>query len=123
SKKPLHRPAGGPPPLENQGRTKNKSSPAFAGEGDQPKAGGGASRRKLSYKDQRDYELLPARIEELDAAIARDEALLSDHDLYLRDPRTFEALTDAIAAARDERETAEHRWLELAEQAEALLSQ
>jgi ATP-binding cassette subfamily F protein uup len=76
--------------------------------------------RKLTYKDQRDYELLPARIEELDAAIARDEALLSDHDLYLRDPRTFEALTDAIAAARAEREAAEHRWLELAEQAEAL---
>ena len=57
---------------------------------------------------------------ELDAAIARDEALLSDHDLYLRDPRTFEALTEAIAAARAEREAAEERWLELAEQVEAL---
>ena len=79
-----------------------------------------AVRKKLSYKDQRDYELLPARIEELDAAIARDEALLSDHDLYLRDPRTFEALTEAIAAARAEREAAEERWLELAEQVEAL---
>jgi ATP-binding cassette subfamily F protein uup len=76
--------------------------------------------RKLSYKDQRDYDLLPARIEELDAAIARDEALLSDHDLYLRDPKSFEALTEAIEAAKAEREAAEHRWLELAEQAEAL---
>jgi ATP-binding cassette subfamily F protein uup len=76
--------------------------------------------KKLSYKDQRDYELLPARIEELDAAIARDEALLSDHDLYLRDHKTFEALTAAIEAAKAEREAAEHRWLELAEQAEAL---
>ena len=80
----------------------------------------GAERKKLSYKDQRDYELLPARIEELDAAIARDEALLSDHDLYLRDHKTFEALTEAIEAAKAEREAAEHRWLELAEQAEAL---
>jgi ATP-binding cassette subfamily F protein uup len=79
-----------------------------------------AERKKLSYKDQRDYELLPARIEELDAAIARDEALLSDHDLYLRDHKTFEALTAAIEAAKAEREAAEHRWLELAEQAEAL---
>ena len=79
-----------------------------------------AERKKLSYKDQRDYELLPARIEELDAAIARDEALLSDHDLYLRDPRTFEALTEAIAAARAERDAAEERWLALAEQVEAL---
>jgi len=78
------------------------------------------NRRKLTYKDQRDYELLPARIEALDAAIARDEAALSDHDLYLRDPRLFEALTGAIAAAKAERDTAEHRWLELAEAAEAL---
>src|SRR5205085_2542752 len=45
--------------------------------------------RKLTYKDQRDYDLLPARIEALEAAIARDEAALSDHDLYMRDPRKF----------------------------------
>ncbi|MDB5703300.1 MAG: Elongation factor 3, partial [Sphingomonas bacterium] len=31
-----------------------------------------APRAKLTYKDQRDYELLPKRIEQLDAAIARD---------------------------------------------------
>ena len=42
------------------------------------------------------------------------------HDLYRRDPRAFAALTDAIDAARAERDAAEHRWLELAEQAEAL---
>jgi ATP-binding cassette subfamily F protein uup len=75
---------------------------------------------KLTYKDQRDLDLLPARIEELEAAIARDEALLGDTDLYSRDPLRFEALTKAIADARSERDTAEHRWLELAEMAEAL---
>ena len=79
-----------------------------------------APAKKLTYKDQRDFELLPTRIEELDAAIARDEALLSDHDLYLRDHKTFEALTAAVEAAKAEREAAEHRWLELAEQVEAL---
>jgi len=77
-------------------------------------------RTKLTYKDQRDLDLLPARIEEMDAAIARDEDALSDPTLYARDPKLFEALTDAIAAARAEREAAETRWLELAEQAEAL---
>jgi ABC transport system ATP-binding/permease protein len=77
-------------------------------------------RKKLSYKDQRDLDLLPGRIEELGADIARDEAMLSDHDLYRRDPKLFEALTDAVAAARAEREAAEHRWLALAEAAEAL---
>ena len=40
---------------------------------------------KLSYKDQRDYDLLPKRIDELSAAIERDEALLSDASLYTRD--------------------------------------
>ena len=74
---------------------------------------------KLSYKDQRDYDLLPRRIEEIDAAIARDEAALADPDLYARDPRRFDALMAAIASARAEKEAAELRWLELAEQVEA----
>jgi ATP-binding cassette subfamily F protein uup len=73
---------------------------------------------KLSYKDQRDYELLPARIEELEAAIARDEAALHDPDLYARDPGRFTALTEAVAKARAAKEAAEERWLELAEMVE-----
>jgi ATP-binding cassette subfamily F protein uup len=70
---------------------------------------------KLSYKDQRDYELLPARIEELDEAIARDEQALADPDLYTRDPARFAALTKALEDARAEKDAAELRWLELAE--------
>ncbi|WP_109809145.1 ABC-F family ATP-binding cassette domain-containing protein [Sphingosinithalassobacter portus] len=75
---------------------------------------------KLSYKDQRDYDLLPARIEELDAAIARDEAALADPDLYARDPGKFDALTRAIEQAQEAKDAAEIRWLELAEQVESL---
>src|SRR5687768_115780 len=77
-------------------------------------------RTKLSYKDQRDYDLLPVRIDELEAEIARDEDILSDPDLYSRDPTRFAQLTAAIEKARAERDAAEHRWLELAEMAEAL---
>ncbi|MBN8501183.1 MAG: ATP-binding cassette domain-containing protein, partial [Sphingomonadales bacterium] len=73
---------------------------------------------KLSYKDQRDYDLLPGRIEDIAAAIARDEAVLSDPGLYTRDPARFAALTKAIEAARAEKDAAEERWLELAEQVE-----
>jgi len=73
---------------------------------------------KLSYKDQRDYDLLPKRIEELLAQIARDEATLSDPALYTRDPAKFAALTKAIDTARVEKDAAEERWLELAEQVE-----
>ncbi|MBW8754297.1 MAG: ABC-F family ATP-binding cassette domain-containing protein [Sphingomonadales bacterium] len=73
---------------------------------------------KLSYKDQRDYDLLPDRIEELEAAIARDEDALHDPTLYTRDPARFAALSDAVAKAKAEKEAAEERWLELAEMVE-----
>ena len=74
-----------------------------------------APRAKLTYKDQRDYELLPKRIEELDAQMAADAVKLAKPDLYMRDHATFAKLTAAIEAARAEKEAAELRWLELAE--------
>ncbi len=77
-----------------------------------------APRAKLTYKDQRDYELLPKRIEALDAQIAADATRLAAPDLYMRDHATFTRLTAAIEAARAEKEAAELRWLTLAEQAE-----
>jgi len=73
---------------------------------------------KLSYKDQRDYELLPDRIAEYEAAIARGEAQLADPDLYARDPKKFDAVMAAIAKVRADKDAAEERWLELAEQVE-----
>jgi len=73
---------------------------------------------KLSYKDQRDYDLLPGRIEALEAAIARDEAAMADPALYTRDPVKFASLSAAIEKSRSEKDAAEERWLELAEQVE-----
>lgn len=73
---------------------------------------------KLSYKDQRDYELLPRRIEELEAAIARGEEILSDPALYTNDPQRFANISKGVENARAEKEAAEERWLELAELAE-----
>jgi ATP-binding cassette subfamily F protein uup len=75
---------------------------------------------KMSYKDQRDLDLLPMQIAEIDAAIAHDEALLADPALYARDPVHFTALTEALDAARAEKDAAEQRWLMLAEMAEKL---
>ncbi|BEV00744.1 ABC-F family ATP-binding cassette domain-containing protein [Novosphingobium olei] len=77
-----------------------------------------AKKGKLSYKDQRDYELLPTRIEELDAAIARGEAQLADPDLYAKDPKKFDALMAALEKVRADKDAAEERWLELAEMVE-----
>lgn len=73
---------------------------------------------KLSYKDQRDYELLPARIEELEAAIAKGETILADPDLFTKDPQRFANISKGLENARREKDAAEERWLEIAEQVE-----
>jgi ATPase components of ABC transporters with duplicated ATPase domains len=75
-------------------------------------------RTKLSYKDQRDYDLLPARIEELEAEIAKGEHALSDPTLYTRDPKEFARLTALLDKLRAEKGAAEERWLTLAEMVE-----
>ncbi|HEU4651395.1 MAG TPA: ATP-binding cassette domain-containing protein [Croceibacterium sp.] len=72
-------------------------------------------RTKLSYKDQRDYDLLPARIEELDAEIAKGEHALADPGLYGRDPNAFARMTALLDTLRAEKDAAEERWLALAE--------
>ena len=73
--------AGGYEDWEKRAQAANRGEKAGRAEGRRP-----PRRRlratKLTYKDQRDYDLLPKRIEELDAAIARDEAALADPDLY-----------------------------------------
>ncbi|MYL97187.1 ATP-binding cassette domain-containing protein [Novosphingobium sp. FGD1] len=111
--------AGGYADWEAKRRERTASSAKKAkAEGAPPPPPMPSRKGKLSYKDQRDYELLPKRIEELEAAIARDEEAMADPALYTRDPKKFAALTDAIAKARSEKEVAEERWLELAEQVE-----
>ncbi len=75
---------------------------------------------KLSYKDQRDYELLPDKVSSLDTRISEVEAALHDPALYRRDPLLFEKLTAELDALRKEKDEAEMRWLELAEMVENL---
>jgi len=80
----------------------------------------GRGGKKLSFKDQRDLDRLPAEIERLEVAIATDEAQMHCPDLYLKDPKRFAALTKTIERHRAEKDVAEHRWLEVAEMAETL---
>ena len=85
-----------------------------------PSPAGGGGGRKLTYRDQRDFDRLPLEIERLEAVIAADEDALHDADLYARDPDRFAQLTEAIERHRAEKDAAERRWLEVAEIAEAL---
>ncbi|UVO51594.1 ATP-binding cassette domain-containing protein [Sphingomonas sp. SUN019] len=110
--------AGGYEDWERQRKPRTEAKKAAAKSAAAPAIA--AVRTKLTYKDQRDYDQLPIRIDALDRKIAKDEAALADPDLYVRDPGAFDRLMKGIAVARDEKEAAEMRWLELAEQVETL---
>ncbi|UTW54569.1 ATP-binding cassette domain-containing protein [Kordiimonas sp. SCSIO 12610] len=75
---------------------------------------------KLSYKDQRELDSLPAEVEALSMKISDMEAELSDPDLYTKNPAHFNALSKDIEAKRDELDAKELRWLELEELKESL---
>jgi ATP-binding cassette subfamily F protein uup len=79
---------------------------------------GTRAKARLTYKDQRDYDLLPGRIEQLDAELAEGEQALADPGLYQRDPDRFAELTARLDRLRAEKDAAEERWLALAEQVE-----
>jgi ABC transport system ATP-binding/permease protein len=74
---------------------------------------------KLSYKDQRDYDLLPQRITEIERDIAAAEAEMADPALYLSKPERYAALLKQIEQAQSEKTAAEERWLDLAMLVEA----
>ena len=76
--------------------------------------------KKLSYKDQRDYDMLPSRIEAIDKRMEEIADALTDADLYIKDFARFEKLTEENSALLNEKDEAEMRWLELAEQVEQL---
>ena len=95
------------------GSSRTKPSPAPSPNVPKP-----AASTKLSYKDQRDYELLPARVAELEAAIAKGEEILADPELYARDPQRFATIMKGLENARSEKDAAEERWLMIAEQVE-----
>ena len=77
---------------------------------------------KLSYKDQRELDGLPARIDALGAEAVALEKKLADPALYQKDPAGFAGITRALGAKRAELAAAEERWLELEAQREALES-
>ena len=107
------------PPASGRGEGQRQTHPPAGGSRDFASASepsrSGVGTAKLSFKDQRDYDLLPARIEQLDGAIARGEAILSDPDLFASDPQRFANISKGLENARAEKEAAEDRWLSLAE--------
>jgi len=75
-----------------------------------PVAAPAAAKRKLSYKEQRELEALPQRIEALEAEQKAIAAELGDGLLYARHPERAAALAQRHAASEDELLQALERW-------------
>ena len=69
-----------------------------------------AKPRKLSYKEQRELDELPARIERLEAEQVSLATLLADADAYTRDPKGVAAAQARAALIDDELLVAMERW-------------
>jgi ATP-binding cassette subfamily F protein uup len=72
-----------------------------------------APKRRLNFNEKHALETLPKTMAKLQAAIAKQQKLLDDPDLYTKDRNKFDAASAAIAKAQEELAAAEDRWLEL----------
>jgi len=69
--------------------------------------------KKRSNKEQREFDSLPAKIEELEQEQAALRAELADANLYAKDPQRATAIYKRDAAIDEEMLTALTRWEEL----------
>ena len=69
--------------------------------------------KRMSWRETRDLEKLPARIATLEKEIASLERILGDPGLFATDPAKFEMNAARLAAATADRAAAELLWLEL----------
>ena len=74
------------------------------------------ARKKLSYKDQRELEQLPARIEQLEADLDAVQTRMSDPDFYKGEPADISAAQARQSELEQQLEVAFSRWDELDQQ-------
>ena len=68
------------------------------------------AKKKLSYKDQRELELLPAKIEQLETDIAARSAAMQDAAFYKQDAAAQQRANAELAAQQAELDAAYARW-------------
>ena len=87
----------------------SKSSPAPTAEAQKP----AQKPNKLSYKDQRELDLLPGEIDTLEARVSELQTRIATPGYYEQDEATVRAGLDELAAAEAELEARIDRWGEL----------
>ncbi|GAA5007920.1 ATP-binding cassette domain-containing protein [Pseudoluteimonas lycopersici] len=97
---------------------KQKLGPGFRRDDEQkpvakPAASPVPAKTKLSYKDARELEELPARIESLETELARMAAAMNEPAFYQRDAAAIGTDNAALAALQAELDAAYARWAEL----------
>jgi ATP-binding cassette subfamily F protein uup len=98
----LDDPSGGPKPAAEAARRKTQTA------------------TKLSYKDQRELDALPERIQDLEARIEALDETLADPAFYARPFEETSPVLQAREEARGELDDAMERWVELEERRESL---
>ena len=87
-----------------------KSAPVTPKPEASPAAKPAAKPKKLSYRDQRELDALPARIEALEAEQARLHETVNDAGFYQRSPDEIGATLDHLGALARELEICYARW-------------
>ena len=77
---------------------------------EQPKARGSRSSKKLSYREQKELDELPARLEELEAAQEAMQAAMADPDYFKQSPEKLAEDGTRMKELADELATAYERW-------------
>jgi ATP-binding cassette subfamily F protein uup len=91
-----------PTPAKTAQAAPNTAAPAKAPAPEKP--------RKLSYKDQRELDALPQKIEALEAERDAINADMSSPEFYQQDAKAVSAVQERLAAVDAELETAYARW-------------
>ncbi len=68
---------------------------------------------KLSYKDQRELDQLPAEIESIEASLAELQQVISEPDFYSQDHEVVQARLQELAATEARLEERMQRWSDL----------
>lgn len=94
-------------PMHRQNLPAKKANPQSE------KSSGTHKSKKVSYKIQREYELLPGEIEQLEASLAELDAAMAQDSFYAQEFDVIQPFLDQQANLKIQLEKAMTRWVEL----------